>query len=180
MATQDLISQYNTLIVTTAMKQGVPQVNAKILAAQAAWETGNFTSNNLKKNNNLFGMAVPSRRKSPYVKTGCNVTAPAGEGSFCYARYDNLEDSVKDLIHWANYNSVDWKNVDTPEKYDEWLTTKGYHTADQASYTAGLRKYYDRIKDIVYKKPGATVLALLGLVLIGTGVYFYFKRKKMV
>lgn len=180
MASTEQITKYNNRIVTTAMKQGVPQVNAKIIAAQAAYETGDFKSNNFLTNNNAFGMAVPKVRKTPYIIGGCDVTAPESEGKFCYAKYASLEDSVKDIVHWLKYNKVNWSAVDTPAKYDEWLVSKGYHTGDQYTYTAGLQKYFERIKNIAYKNPKTTVLVILGAAaLITGGIYLYYNRKKL-
>lgn len=175
---KDKIEYYNNLIITTAMKQGVPEVNSKLLAAQSAHETGNFSSNAFKKNNNAFGMAVPRVRKSPYILGPGAVSAPAIEGGFAYAAYKNIEDSVKDVIHWLNYNKVVWNQVNTPEKYDAFLVSKGYHTASQSLYTAALKRYYEKIKGMIVRNPKTSIaIALGGTALIGAGVYLYLKTK---
>jgi hypothetical protein len=173
---KDKIEYYNNLIITTAMKQGVPEVNAKLLAAQSAHETGNFSSNAFNRNNNAFGMAVPRVRKSPYIVGPGSVSAPVIEGGFSYAAYKNIEDSVKDVIHWLNYNKVVWNQVNTPEKYDAFLYSKGYHTASQSLYTAALNRYYEKIKNMIVRNPKTSVaIAIAGTAMISAGVYFYLK-----
>lgn len=180
MATTSQIADYNQRIIATAIKQGAPEVNAKIIAAQAAHETGNFSSNNFIKSNNAFGMAVPRVRKSPYILGAGSVNAPAVEGGFAYAKYASLEDSVKDLIHWLQYNKVVWSDVATPETYAAWLKKKGYYTANQGEYTNAVSKFYNQVKDLVIKNPGSSIaIAVVAGLLIFYGAYLYLNRKKL-
>jgi len=179
MLAQNQIDYYNNLIITTAMKQGVSETVAKIIAAQAEHETGKYSSDNFIKSNNAFGMAVPTVRKSKYVLGAGSVSAPGSEGGFSYARYASVQDSVKDLIDWLNYNNVDWNAITTPEDYDAFLVRKGYHTASQTSYTAALRALYDQLKGFVVRNPKTSiVVGIAGSALIGTAIYLFVKRQK--
>ena len=63
-----------------------------IALAQAMLETGNFTSDIFKANNNLFGMKHPSVR--PTVSKGTNRG---------HANYTNWQDSVKDYKLWQEF-----------------------------------------------------------------------------
>jgi hypothetical protein len=178
MLPQSRIDQYNNLIITTAMKQGISQTVAKIMAAQAEHETAKYSSNNFIKNNNAFGMAVPRTRKSKYILGAGSVNAPAAEGGFSYARYASIEDSVKDLIDWFKYNNVNWSVVTTPENYDAFLVSKGYHTASQTSYTVALRSLYNDLKGFVVRNPKTSIaIAIAGAGLIGASIYLLVKKR---
>ena len=63
-----------------------------IALAQSMLETGNFTSDIFKANNNLFGMKHPSVR--PTVSKGPNRG---------HANYKNWQDSVKDYKLWQDF-----------------------------------------------------------------------------
>ena len=178
MLSQSEIDKYNTVIIRTAVKQGLPERIAKYVASQAEYETGNYTSNNFLKNNNAFGMAVPKTRKSRYILGAGSVNAPAAEGAFAYARYASIEDSVKDLIDWFSYNNVDWNTITSPDSYDAFLVSKGYHTASQSSYTAGLRAYYDKLKDFVVRNPKTSIIiGIAGAAMVGTAIYLFVRKK---
>ena len=64
----------------------------EIVYAQARLETGDFTSNIFKENNNCFGMKLPKHR--PTLAIGLNRHS---------AVYINWLDSVKDLRMWQDY-----------------------------------------------------------------------------
>ena len=63
-----------------------------IVYAQAVWETGNFTSNVFKENNNLFGMKHVS-------KNGKRKTTSIGRNRK-HAVYENWKKSVDDYVLW--------------------------------------------------------------------------------
>ena len=64
-----------------------------IVFAQAVLESGNFTSNLAKVNNNLFGMKLAKSRE----------TTAIGRGKSGYAKYESWVHSVQDYFHWQNY-----------------------------------------------------------------------------
>lgn len=71
-------------------KQGVKFPDVAL--AQSMLETGNFTSDIFKENNNLFGMKHPSVRST--VSKGPNRG---------HASYNNWQDSVKDYKLWQDF-----------------------------------------------------------------------------
>lgn len=176
MADQQTIQHFTNLILKTATKQGVPVSVAKNMAGQAAHETANFSSNVLKKNNNLFGMKLPSVRKSPFIQ-GAGTQPPAIEGSTPYASYSSPENSVKDLIHWFQYQKINYDQVKTPEAYAAWLKSKGYYGPTAEFYGRQIRIFVDKMKDFIQAKPAAMLLLIAGASLIGLGIYFFIKRK---
>lgn len=71
---------------------GYTKVSTKLLYAQAWHETGNFNSAVFKQNKNLFGMRLPSVRKT--YATGSNLN---------HATYKNHFDSVRDYFERQKY-----------------------------------------------------------------------------
>lgn len=57
------------LIFITKSRYGYFKVSTKCLFAQAVHETGNFTSEVYRENNNLFGMREPSKRQTKAIGT---------------------------------------------------------------------------------------------------------------
>jgi hypothetical protein len=66
---------------------GFGSISSKLIYAQSAHETGNFTSKVFEENNNLFGMRQAKVRKN--FATGTNRG---------HATYKNLYDSVRDYF----------------------------------------------------------------------------------
>ena len=64
----------------------------EVVFAQALLESGNFTSNVFKEENNLFGMKYPRRRKTTSLE----------EGDTGYANYVHWTHSVYDYKLWQN------------------------------------------------------------------------------
>ena len=67
---QDRLIKMNTInkigkeVYFLLLEHGVSLQLARYITAQAAHETGNFTSKIFKENNNLFGMKKPAVRKT--------------------------------------------------------------------------------------------------------------------
>lgn len=107
----------------------IPQ--AKIITAQAAHETGNFTSKIFKENNNLFGMKLPKVRK----------TFATGE-KYGHATFDNLADSVKDFkIYYKNFKYLPVYN--TINSYVLALVKRNYFEAKAEEYEKGVNYFYN-------------------------------------
>lgn len=68
----------------------------KVLRAQAAFETGNFTSRRYNEDNNAFGMRCA--RVRPQARRGCTVDG--------FAVYASVWQAVKDRIALDRYNGV--------------------------------------------------------------------------
>ena len=179
MANQARIDQYISTIVTTAMAENVPQVNAKLIASQGRHESGDFSSHVFITDNNAFGMKVPSVRKSPFIERPSTIVMTA-EGSTPYAHYRSLSDSTRDVVHWLRFNKIDWAKTNTPATYAAFLKSKGYYGDSQENYTARLSALYARIKDIVFKKPALSAgILLAAMALTGIGFYMIVNRKKL-
>jgi hypothetical protein len=78
--------------------------------AQAVLESGHFTSNLFKLNNNLFGMRIPTKRE----------TVAVGRSKSGYAIYDHWTQSVNDYMLFQNY-VINVRGYNTKEKYIGYL-----------------------------------------------------------
>lgn len=163
-------------IYNAALSKGFPTTSAKFLVAQARHETGNYTSNVFKMNNNLFGMKFANQ---PLATKGS--PAPASEGDF-YAKYNSPADSIKDQIDRyfvKTMGGVTFEQIKaskTPTEYATNLKKRRYFTAPLEEYIMGIERALMRIQviDIVKKNYGKIIL---GLTLLGVGIYFYVKKK---
>ena len=94
-----------------SVKTLIEQLNIKhpdIVFQQATIETGNFTSDIFKENNNLFGMHCANKR--PNLQTGVNRG---------YATYESWQHSVYDFAIWQAYCIKGMSR----EQYIEYLRT---------------------------------------------------------
>lgn len=128
------------IIRDTALADGMPGKLADLIAAQAAHETGWFSSNAFNQNNNLFGYKfVPGAK----WQSGAGRTSTEGDP---YAKYDSIENSIHELTAWIGRrqkNGIfpdDLSQIDTPEKYAHLLKKAGYYGAPEAEYIAGLKR----------------------------------------
>ena len=91
------------------------------ILAQSKLETGNFTSRLALDEKNLFGMGVPSKRKS--LRIG-EYLAPNGER---FSVYKNWSDSVNDyLLYLEEFNFP--TNLNSCKAFAEKLKSQGYAT----------------------------------------------------
>lgn len=103
----------------------------KFIFSQAAFETGNFSSDILKENNNLFGMKLPRVRKT--LATGENKG---------HATFASIEDCIKDftLYHKSLGYLSAYPSLDS---YIKALTEKKYFEANPQTYLNGVRHFYN-------------------------------------
>lgn len=104
---------------------------SRILIAQAAHETGNFTSKIFRENNNLFGMKNPAFRK----------TTSVGE-KYGHAVYKSLTESIEDIaLYFKSFALLTvYKDCDS---YVETIKEKGYFTADKETYKEKVNYFYN-------------------------------------
>jgi len=118
-------------IFTRIVAAGFRGELAKYVFAQAAFETGNFTSDIFKENNNLFGMKLPRVRQT--LATGENRG---------HATFKSIADSIEDfaLFHKARAIAPTFTSVDA---YVDALNKKGYFEAPETQYAEGVKTYYN-------------------------------------
>jgi uncharacterized FlgJ-related protein len=164
-------------IYNAALSKGFTPTAAKLVAAQARHETGNYTSNIFKLNNNLFGMKFV---KQPLATQGS--ASPRSEGDF-YARYKSVGDSVKDLID-RNYTITrggvtpeQLKNATDSLDFATKLKARGYYGDTISIYANGLKSALNRINVVEFVQKNKGKLLILGLILVSVSFYIYNKNK---
>lgn len=109
---------------------GYKNIDTAVIFAQAKHETGNFTSDIYKENNNLFGMQVPSIRKN-YV-TGKNRG---------HATYKSLFDSVRDyFLRQKNFR------IPSTSNFDFMMSTNDSGYAEDGSYYRKWKNILDTLE----------------------------------
>jgi len=99
----------------------------RLLQAQAIHETGNFTSRLFLENNNVFGMKIPSIRKTLNV-------APATQ---VFSQFVSIDDSIKDMLFYLDHFSIPLDLAD-PFLYAQILKDKNYYEDPVEIYFKGL------------------------------------------
>ena len=146
-------------IYQTALLDGMPVILAQLIAAQAAHETGNFTSAVFKDCNNAFGYNA--------VRSFCLAHTT-------YQNYPTVQDSVHELTGWikrrlneGNFPSLN--TITTPLQYATVLKKNGYYTDATSNYANGISFYFERVSNAT----GGASIALAGLFL-----FLIVKRSK--
>lgn len=111
---------------------------SRFLTAQAAHETGNFTSTIFKNNHNLFGMKLPRVRQTTAIGS-----------SKGHAVYASIEDSIKDMAlylksmgYLASYTTI--------AAYVKELKVKNYFEDSAENYETGMNHFYK----LYFNEPG--------------------------
>ena len=184
-------AQYDQLIYNTAIKQGFKPTAAKLIVAQARFESADYTSNGFKNNLNTSGMKVIGQ---PLATRG--TLAPKNErsagcqaGGTCknsdhYAKFANVQDSANDKIvrlysiTKGGVTPEQLKNVKDADEFASLLKKRGYYGDKESIYAAGLKAKLLRIQVVEFvTKNKNTLLLGAGLLLIAT--YYYVYKNKM-
>lgn len=191
------MTQYeiDQMIYDAAISEGFNPTTAKYVVAQSRLETGHYTSDVFKLNNNLFGMkfvgqplatrgtlAPPSERSS-----NCRINNVCVDSDH-YAQYPTPKESALDTIQ-RNYNLTRsgitpdmLKNSSSPEEFAHLLKVRGYYGGSESDYAYNIRSISLRVSvvDFYYQNKKKIDFALIGGILIGLTAYGYFLYKKGV
>ena len=184
-------AKYDQIIYETALKQGFSPIAAKLVVAQARFESADYSSNVFKNNLNTSGMKYIGQ---PLATKG--TLAPANERSeacrnkgVCvnsdhYAKFSSVSDSAKDKIDRL-YNKTmggvtpqQLKNVKTAEEFAALLKKRKYYGSSESEYARGLKSKLMRIQVVEFIDKNKNMLLIgLGLIGISLGYYFYYRKK---
>jgi len=175
------------IIYDVAISEGFNPTAAKLIVAQARFESADYSSNVFKKNLNTSGMKFIGQ---PLATRG--TPAPANEqrcGGGCdsdyYAKFRSVEDSAKDKISRL-YNITmrgvtpqQLKNVNNADEFASLLKKRGYYGAPENQYAAGLKAKVLRIQVVEFVTKNKNMLLIgLGLLALAGAYYLYTKSKK--
>jgi hypothetical protein len=161
------------LIYNTAIEQGFNPAAAKLIAAQARFESNDYKSNVFKNNNNTSGIKFIGQANA--VR---GTLSPEGD---YYAHFNTIEDGINDKI--VRLYNITMRGV-TPKQlkdstdateFANLLKQRGYYGSSASEYASGLRAKLLKINVLEYIKDNANYGFII---LIGVGLYFYIKNLK--
>jgi hypothetical protein len=192
------------IIYDVAIKSGFNPISAKLVVAQARFESADYTSNVFKNNLNTSGMKFIGQ---PLATRG--TLAPLKErsatckaGGVCvnsdhYAKFASVRDSAKDKIERLYSKTMrgvtpdQLKNVKDANEFADLLKKRGYYGfgaygTDQANkeiknYTSGLNAKLVRISiaEFVRENPKTTNFGILIVIgFLSYYVYWLLKKSK--
>jgi hypothetical protein len=185
-------AQYDQIIYDTAIQEGFNPAAAKLIVAQARFESADYTSNVFNKNLNTSGMKYIGQplatrgSLAPFNERSskCQKEGICANGDH-YAKFASVSDSAKDKIQ-RNYNRTikgvtpeQLKNVKDADEFAKLLKQRGYYGDKESIYAAGLKAKLIRIQIVEFVEKNKNTLILLGagLVLVGISYYIFTKNK---
>ena len=118
---------------------------AKLLLAQSAQETGQWTSPAALQAGNLSGIKFYNQKG----RRPSSVLAPASEENGYrrpYVQYDSPEDWASSMIQLMKGRYKDALYSKTPEEYAARLRARGYYTGSQDVYAKNMRAFFRQFK----------------------------------
>jgi uncharacterized FlgJ-related protein len=174
-----VVKKYNMTIdqkiYNTAIEQGFNPTAAKLIVAQARFESADYTSNVFKKNNNTSGVKFIGQKNAVQ-----GTLSP--EGNY-YAKYNTVQDSLNDKIvrlyniKMRGVTPEQLKNSTDATEFANLLKQRGYYGSSAAEYAAGLRAKLLRINIVEFVQKNKFSL-IIGLILLGGGLFYYKKINK--
>jgi len=151
-------------IYSRLIGNGIPAQLANIIIAQARHETGDYTSNAYKIDNNLFGYK--------YIgQTGATKGIKSSERDY-YAHYRNIEASVDELCRWINRRQKEGKfpnnlaSITSPAQYAQLLKNNSYYGSTLLSYTTGLIAALKRIGAVIKKNGSVAAIFIFAIIIL--------------
>ena len=128
-----ILSPHAAELYLLLIEQGFYPETAEMIVAQAAHESGNFTSDIYRFQNNPLGMKLAVQRR----------TTATGEARG-HAVYMSVKSAVEDywLYYLARQYPLFWLNIDT---FVRALKAKGYFKADVEVYLKAVKSFYKSI-----------------------------------
>jgi hypothetical protein len=200
-------AEIDQAIYNTAIKQGFNPIAAKLIVAQARFESSDYTSNVFKKNNNTSGMKyigasqINAQRGTPAPSNErtCNLQC---DRDF-YAKFNTVQDSINDKIKRLYTKTMGGvtpqmlKDSTSADDFARKLKMRSYYgfgklnSTDPAKvakaeseikeYAGGMRAKLLRIQVVEFVEKNKVNLGLVGALIIGITAYvYYIKKKKLV
>ena len=194
------MANYDQIIYDTAIKQGFTPTAAKLIVGQARLESANYTSGVFKANNNTHGMKfigqplasrgslAPKNERSASCRSGGEC-----KNSDHYAKFGSVQDSATDVVvrlyskTMGGVTPDQLKNAKTPEEFARLLKTRSYYgfgaygtpqaEKEISEYAGGVKARMLRAQIVEFVGKNKKGLGL-GVLLLGLGIYLYYKKNK--
>lgn len=187
------MADYDQIIYDVAIQNGFTPTAAKLVVAQARFESADYTSNVFKNNLNTSGMKyigqalatrgtlAPLSERSTTCKNGGVCV-----NSDYYAKFQSVADSAKDKIE-RNYNKTlggvtpqQLKNAQSADEFAALLKKRNYYGAPQSQYATGLKAKLLKVNILQFVKKNPKTSAGIGLLVGGLIVYYIFYVTKII
>lgn len=194
-------------IYNTAIQQGFNPIAAKLIVAQARYESADYTSAVFKANNNTSGIKyigasqINAQRGTPAPsdERRCNLQC----NTDFYAKFNTVQDAINDKIVRL-YNKTmggvtpqQLKDSTNADDFARLLKMRSYYgkgklnssdpslvakaESEIRSYAGGMKSKLLRINVIEFVEKNKVNLAVVGAIIIGITAYvFYLKKKKVI
>jgi hypothetical protein len=131
---------YDREIFDIALEFGADSLTARILVAQARFESGGYTNRLTIRHNNVFSMQHPRQRTT----TSLGALATAEGRPNTYASYNTIRDSVADLFLYFKAKNIP---ITQPSitRYVNTLKKKSFFEAPVDRYRKGVFKQYNSL-----------------------------------
>lgn len=175
MAAADTIAQeiFNQAVTGSPYNPGVPAALANLIVSQARHETGNFTSDAFRLNNNAIGY---KRYAGSNYQVGAGITSTEGDP---YGHYRRYQDSIKELVDWLYRRQREHvfpalTTVNSADQYAGLLKSAGYYGDAATNYAAALKRWFKEYG------PVAAGIGIGGVVVVAALVYLYYRKKQKI
>lgn len=199
-------AQIDQAIYNTAIKQGFNPIAAKLIVAQARFESADYTSAVFKANNNTSGIKyigasqINAQRGTPAPSNErtCNLQCDRDY----YARFNTVQDAINDKIvrlynrTMGGVTPQQLKDSTSADDFARKLKMRSYYgfgdlnssnpsKVSQAedeirNYAGGMKAKLLRIQVVEFVEKNKVNLAVVGAIIIGITAYIYYLKKKKV
>ena len=165
-------------IYNQAIKRGLTPTVANLLVAQARLESGDYTSNVFKQNNNLFGYKFVNQPGATRGTIAPQSEWPSATVKGYYAKYDSIENSANEVINWLFRREKEGKfivnQLTTAGKYAAGLKAGNYYGESAADYGNGLTA---KLKKISFGSDGMANMAGALPIILFVGLAISFLKR---
>jgi len=199
-------AQIDQAIYNTAIQQGFNPIAAKLIVAQARFESTDYTSNVFRANNNTSGIKyigasqINAQRGTPAPSNErtCNLQC---DRDF-YAKFDTVQDSINDKVKRLYTKTMGGvtpqmlKDSTSAEDFARKLKMRSYYgfgklnstdpakvaqaEAEIKEYAGGMKNKLLRIQVVEFVEKNKVNLGVVGALIIGITAYIYYLKKKKI
>ena len=160
--------QYDNTVYAKALSMGIDHDLAKIMVAQARYESADYSSNTFRLTNNAFGYKYYPGSK--WQAGQGNPSSEYGLDQSSYAKYKSITDSTGEVVDWLkrrqNEGLFKISDIKTAGQYANALKSGGYYGEPASNYATGLIAKYGLVNVVAGAAGGSLLIILFILYLI--------------
>jgi uncharacterized FlgJ-related protein len=181
-------NEIDQAIYNTAIEQGFNPEAAKMIAAQARFESADYKSNVFKLNNNTSGIKFIGQPNAvrgslaPANERTCN----GGCNGDYYAKFDTVQDAINDKIvrlyniTMRGVSPEQLKNATDSTEFANLLKQRGYYGSSASEYASGIRAKLLKINVLDFYTKNSFNIVFVSIVVVTTVFYVQRLIKKKV